>query len=51
MLDNFAAVYETWDVNASLMKLMHEMYVDRKPMYYSIVPQYCKVVGPAELGD
>lgn len=45
LLNNFMQRFETFESNASLMKVLYEMYIDQKPMYEMLIPQYCKVVG------
>lgn len=37
--------YEETPLNASLLRVLHEMYLDQYPMYYLVVPQYCKIIA------
>jgi hypothetical protein len=45
LLHNLLHRYDSFEVNASLLRILQHMFVDQPPMYSMLVPQYCKVVG------
>lgn len=43
--------FESFEPNASLLRILQHMHIDQQPMHRMLVPQFCKVVGELTADD
>jgi hypothetical protein len=45
LLHNLLLKFESYDPNASLLRILQHMFIDQQPLFRMLIPQYMKVVG------
>lgn len=44
LVENFTRPFQTYALNASICRVMKEMFLNQPPMFKVVIPQYCKVI-------